>query len=181
MRLSDNCHLSLRTGLCQHSSIMLSALIAVHTAMNTPIAPATDEKSMDFWIGTWEVNSYQTKADGTILETLKMGTNTISKIKGGKVIHEDFKIPGFNGESWSVFNPQDKTWRQTWVDDSGGYLTLDGGQVGEEFVLNLSYPNKNQRMRFTKITKESFTWIWESKQEEKWSTAWRIEYKRIKK
>ncbi|QYK53736.1 MAG: hypothetical protein KF824_02320 [Fimbriimonadaceae bacterium] len=161
-------------------AIMLSALMVMHSAMNIPLTKETNEKSMDFWVGTWEVNSYTPKPDGTMVEALKAGTNTISKIKGNKVIHEDFKSPGFTGESWSMYMPKDKTWRQTWVDDAGNYIVLSGGMVGDEFILTTSYPNTIQRMRFQNITKDSFTWLWEAKKGDEWALSWRIEYKRIK-
>lgn len=154
--------------------------MVMHTAMKTPIAAETNEKSMDFWVRTWEVNSYTPQADGTIIEALKSGTNTISKIKSNKVIHEDFRTPGFNGESWSMYMPKDKTWRQTWVDDAGNYFVLSGGMVGDEFVLTTSYPNTIQRMRFQNITKDSFTWLWEAKKGDEWTLSWRIEYRRMK-
>jgi hypothetical protein len=163
------------------SFIMLPALIAIHTAMNTPITAETNANSMDFWVGTWEVNSYTPQPDGTVVEALKIGTNTISKIKSDKVLHEDFKTKGFNGESWSMYMPKDKTWRQTWVDDAGSYFVLSGGMVGDEFILTTSYPTAIQRMRFQKITKDSFTWVWEAKKGDAWTLTWRIEYKRIKK
>ncbi|MBL8068187.1 MAG: hypothetical protein JNM28_07040 [Armatimonadetes bacterium] len=140
--------------------------------------PDTDAKSMDFWIGSWVADSHQPDKDGKMQLAKDAAHNTVSKIKGGKVVHEDFHTGGFNGESWSVFDPKESKWHQTWVDDSGAYLTFEGGKVGSEVILTQTHPKKEQRMRFTKITAQSFVWIWEHKDAAGWKTDWQLDYRR---
>lgn len=160
---------------------MLSALFATAFLTDPIQSKTTDASSMDFWVGKWVANSHRPQPDGTIQESKNAAKNHILKIKADKVIHENFTMPGFNGESWSVYNPKENKWHQTWVDDSGAYLTLVGGFEGDDFVLNQTYPNTIQRMRFTNITKESFVWLWETKKGDKWELAWQLDYKREEK
>lgn len=139
--------------------------------------PAT---ALDFWVGTWSIDSTTPQPEGKPPVVQKdYGTNTITKTLKNKVIHENFRGTGFTGESWSVFLPQTQKWRQTWVDDSGGYLTFEGGMDGKEFVLNQLFPAPNMRMRFTEITKVSFVWLWETKNPDgSFSLKWRLDYRR---
>ncbi|MFM9873611.1 MAG: hypothetical protein ACKVQS_09135 [Fimbriimonadaceae bacterium] len=159
---------------------MTFALAATLLATMPTIKQDTNAKSLDFWLGKWKADSHQPQPDGTIQESKDAAKNHITKIKGDKVIHEDFTMPGFNGESWSVFDPKANKWHQTWVDDAGAYLTLVGGMEGDEFVLTQTHPNTIQRMRFTKITKDSFVWLWESKKDDTWTLAWQLDYHREK-
>lgn len=146
--------------------------------MMASVTSASPESDLNFWLGNWEMDSHQPQPDGSVKFAKGAATNTIDRIQEGKVIHEKFKMPGFTGESWSVYNPNDKTWRQTWIDNSGAYLVLEGGKVGEEFILNQTYPAQPMRMRFTKITPTSFTWLWERKVESEWTLAWQLDYRR---
>lgn len=134
---------------------------------------------LDFWLGEWALDSITPKEDGTLGEVDKdHGTNTIQREMKDKVIHERFDSPTFKGESWSVYNARTKKWHQTWVDDQGGYLTLEGGMEGSEFVLRQTHPTTTMRMRFSGIQKDSFTWSWERKTEDDWSLVWQLNYRR---
>ena len=137
-------------------------------------------RALDFWVGSWTCDSTRPQGEGKpdLIEK-NAASNTITRELKDKVIHEHFNMPGFVGESWSVYGPRTGKWHQTWVDDGGGYITLEGGMEGDEFVLNGIFPSTNNRMRFTKITKDSFTWLWEQKSPSgEWQLSWQLEYKR---
>lgn len=145
------------------------------------VASQTDTTAwFDFWVGEWKLTWKDAK--GNTVE----GENKISKIHDGKVLFEEFKAPqGYTGSSYSVFNPQRKEWKQTWVDSQGGYITLNGRKEGETRIFESSEPvtrGKDQllfRMIFHSITRESFIWEWQSTSDQKtWTTAWQIEYKK---
>ncbi len=88
---------------------------------------APEIKQFDFWVGEWNL---------TWADTLH-GTNLIEKIMDGCTLQENFYDPRMKyvGKSWSVYNPNKKEWQQTWVDNSGGYIALTGGKVGDSMVL----------------------------------------------
>jgi hypothetical protein len=81
----------------------------------------------DFWLGEWEVR----KTDGTLA-----GVNRIEKAHGGCVLKEQYSTPkGYTGESLNTYDPVKKTWHQTWVDNAGLLLLLDGRLVDGRMVL----------------------------------------------
>jgi hypothetical protein len=155
------------------------ALILANTLMSIS-EPESKPTDINFWIGVWNIDSYTPQPDGTLKEQKNAGTNTIKRIHNDLIVHESFDGPGLKGESWTAFAPGIKQFRQTWVDNSGSYLTFQGGKVGEEFILNQLLPNDTMRMRFTEIKEDSFTWIWEMKKGDTYELKWKVIYTRKK-
>ena len=84
---------------------------------------------LDFWLGSWDV-----RWEGGA------GTNDITRELGGKVVVERFAgrpALELQGLSVSVFDAEADLWRQTWVDDQGGYFALAGGMDGDSFVAHV--------------------------------------------
>ncbi|PKL82892.1 MAG: hypothetical protein CVV24_07805 [Ignavibacteriae bacterium HGW-Ignavibacteriae-3] len=154
-----------------------------HNAQQIP-APCSSPESnqFDFWVGEW--NLEWKDQSGNIFN----GTNSVRKILGGCVIEENFTgggNPAFKGKSVSVFNPALNRWRQTWVDNQGGYLDFTGAFTDDKMVLSRSFQTTEgekifQRMVFYNISSDSLTWDWEISADEgvTWSLKWRINYKR---
>ena len=75
-------------------------------------------------------------------------------------------------------------WRQTWVDNSHGYLDFTGGMRDGEMILEREGQVKGekvrQRMVWTDITADALTWRWERSDDEgaTWRTLWLIAYRR---
>ena len=154
----------------------------------TGLALAQDAKNMDpsqyfdFWIGEWNL-TYQ-ENDSTIAKA----KNSVTKVLGGQVIQENFEVlsgqnKGYTGKSWSVYNPKTKSWKQTWVDNQGAYLTFEGKIDGPKRIFSRETTNADgktitQRMVFYDITENSFTWDWEKSEDEgkNWTLLWRIQY-----
>ncbi|MDZ7773900.1 MAG: hypothetical protein U5K31_14335 [Balneolaceae bacterium] len=138
----------------------------------------------DFWLGEW--NLTWENRDGTT----GRGTNRIERILGGRVIQENFSaeggtMDGYAGNSWSVFQPASGMWKQTWVDNQGGYLDFTGAVDGDRRIFHRTGmdPQGNevlQRMVFHEITRDSLTWDWERSADggESWQLQWRIRYRR---
>ncbi|MEQ1933285.1 MAG: DUF1579 family protein [Fimbriimonadaceae bacterium] len=139
------------------------------------------ETHMDFWVGNWKFSG---RARKTATEWTEIsGKNSIKKVQGGKVVLETFDGAGFTGQSWSVFDANDKVWKQTWVDNSGGYLLFEGGKVGDKFILSQvnipkNKPKLSMRMVFQSITPKSFEWLWQSSTDsgKTWSSVYEIKY-----
>jgi hypothetical protein len=137
---------------------------------------------MDFWVGTWDAR--WEAGPGT---PAGAGTNTITREYGNCVIQEQFDggpaTGNLIGHSVSVYHASARMWRQTWVDNQGGYFALTGGQEGDRFVLTntqLSEQAPLQRMVFEDIAQNSFTWRWQRSTDNgaTWSDQWVIYYTR---
>lgn len=123
----------------------------------------------DFWLGTW-----QGVWDGG------EATNTITKIMDGRVILEQFRMPGFEGMSVSVYDPEEDVWRQTWVDSVGDYLDFVGGRVDGGMELRREAPGGLFRMLWHEIEPDRFSWRWERSTDggTTWEPRWLIAYER---
>lgn len=143
-----------------------------------------DSTLFDFWVGDWSLT--WTSADGKT----EKGTNHIVKILDDMVIQENFSDGknSFKGTSLSVYNPRLKTWNQTWADNQGGYIHLEG-VVSEGKRIFQTQPkevngiNVIRRMVFYDIKPNTFTWDWEQSQDggKSWALQWRINYERKEK
>lgn len=145
-----------------------------------PPCSSPEYRQLDFWLGTWD--AYY--AEGA---TQPGGRNVITRAYGDCVIQEEFdggpEAQGLIGHSVSTYHARSGRWRQTWVDNQGGYFALVGGPDGEDFVLVSHRLTDNvpvQRMVFADITPQSFTWRWQSSPDggATWSDAWVIWYRR---
>jgi hypothetical protein len=106
------------------------------------------------------------------------------------VILEEFEetpTPGeaaLHGRSWSVFDAARRAWRQTWVDDQGGYLDLTGDVVDGWFAFVRAAPEhgpgRRQRMVFRDVEASRFRWTWEGSADDgaTWELRWEIDYRR---
>ncbi|MCB0722093.1 MAG: DUF1579 family protein [Ignavibacteriae bacterium] len=150
---------------------------------NSQTTPCSSPESaqMDFWVGEWNA-SWQDNEGNT-----KTGTNTISKILGGCALQENFSTSdgSFVGKSFSVYNTRKGYWEQTWVDNSGAFLSFTGGPSGDKVILSREVNTKDgrhimQRMIFSDIKPDAFTWDWESSTDDgtTWNLNWRINYTR---
>jgi hypothetical protein len=161
--------------------LLLAALAAPLAHAQQPTLCQTDAADgLDFWVGTWDLA--WTSATGPA-----SGTNVITRELGECVIHERFVDPtGFEGESVSMLTPSG--WRQTWVDNSGGYLlfigeTHEDGTVREMRMAPFENPRGQMqinRMTWEDVTDDSLTWRWQASTDggETWSDTWVIYYTR---
>ena len=84
-------------------------------------------RAFDFWLGQWEVYD----PSGTL-----RGTNEIRATLGGCVLHERYTTPGgYEGESFSIYDAPRGVWHQSWVDNGGLLLRIEGGLRGGAMVL----------------------------------------------
>ena len=145
---------------------------------------AAELRQFDFWVGDWECAGKMLQGPEKWQET--KARNTIRKILGGKVIEENFRMVGLNGRSVSVYNPSQKRWFQTWVDDGGGYIPLSGAMDGKKMILNTrpapGNPSAYSRMVFSDITRNGFLWRWEGTKDDgrNWTLNWELHYTRVK-
>ncbi|MES1228423.1 MAG: DUF1579 family protein, partial [Armatimonadota bacterium] len=155
-------------------SIFLPAVLAM-----TQAQPVVHE--FDFWVGDWDIKT-ETRPDPRKEEwTNNTGKNHVEKILGSEVVQENFTGPNLVGKSWSAYDSVAKVWRQTWVDNQGGYISLDG--KFENGVMTLyTTPNmsgRKYRMVYQDIQTDSFLWKWEVQMKDgKWAPMFICHYTR---
>jgi hypothetical protein len=114
--------------LWRHALIVF-AMATIPALAQTP-APkpcaSPPEHQFDFWIGDWDVFT----PDGK-----QAGTNRIAPIYGC-VLHEHWKTPKMEGQSFNRFDPDRGVWHQTWVDSTGGILMIEGGLRDGAMVMS---------------------------------------------
>lgn len=156
-------------------------LIAYFLLFSGTLFGQQNADDFDFWVGEWNLHWYDQDSN------LITGENSITKDLGGSVIREMFRSEATktNGASLSVLSALDSTWHQTWVDNQGSYIPLDGITKGDQRIFQTKPYEQNgntfiSRMRFYNISVNSFTWDWEKSADngESWQLSWRIHYNR---
>ena len=97
---------------------------------------SAEHQQFDFWLGNWQVSN----KDGVL-----QGSNNVVSILDGCVVSENWQAAkgDFTGKSYNFYDNQLKQWHQTWVDNKGGVLFLDGNLQGNVMVLQGHRPNKD--------------------------------------
>ncbi len=156
---------------------------ATVTTPSTPAPCSSPEfRQLDFWLGDWDLSWQQ--PDGTTGQ----GRNLITKNPFGDcVIQEQFDgapTQALKGLSVSTYSAPHKQWRQTWVDNQGGYFSLFGGPNADgTFSLEmerLGDKGPYSRMVWEEIKVDSLVWRWQGKRaaEDEWADQWVINYVR---
>lgn len=168
---------------------VLLAVPAVAEQSSTNAAPAPkpctepQQAQLDFWVGNWDLTwpgQNQGKVDH--------GTNRIERVMEGCVVQENFSggdAMHLRGMRVSTFDARAGKWKQTWVDNEGGYLDLVGEFRDGQMVLSRQATRPDgskvmQRMVWKYITHDELDWSWEASKDggKSWQVLWPIHYKR---
>ncbi len=145
-------------------------------ALLEPLKPcATPEfRQFDFWVGDWDVEAPASPG--------ATSRNRISLINDGCTLREEYTTPaGYAGTSLNFYDAARKVWHQTWIDNQGGSLYLDGGRQGRAMVLaTTGDPQNVQRITWTPLDDGRVRQHWESSADggKTWSTAFDGYYSR---
>ena len=141
-----------------------------------PPCDSPEHHQFDFWIGDWQVH----RPDGALA-----GINRITREYGGCVIHERYATgKGYSGESLNVYDATRKTWHQSWVDNGGMLLLLDGGlrdgkMVMEGQTVGADGQATRHRITWTPNPDGSLRQLWQSTDAKgDWTTAFDGKYTR---
>ena len=105
----------------------------------------------------------------------------------GCVVQENFSAGEsghLRGTSVSTFDLRSGMWKQTWVDNEGGYLDFVGEFKDGNMILRRETVRDGtkikQRMVFKNISADEMDWNWEASQDggKTWKVNWPIHYKR---
>jgi hypothetical protein len=124
--------------------LLLVTLLCSHAIAAAP-CDSPEHGAFDFWLGNWQVHT----PDGKLV-----GTNRISREYNGCVLHERYDTGrGFAGESLNSYDAGRKVWHQTWIDNTGVLLLLEGGIRNGSMVLEGQTTGANAI-----VTKHRITW-----------------------
>ena len=166
---------------CPVAMVVIAAAVASSLAMPSRVAAAvacesSEHRQFDFWLGEWNVHA----PNGQLA-----GANSIKTEYGGCVLHERYTTSrGFSGESLNVYDSARKVWHQTWVDNSGTLLLIEGGMRGESMVLEGETTGADgqvtkHRITYTPNGKGGLRQHWESSGADgKWTTTFDGAYSR---
>jgi len=97
----------------------------VYSAIETAQFPCKHDaknREFDFWIGDWDV----VDAKGN-----RLGQSHVELMLGDCVLLENWSSSlGSSGKSFNLWDAGRKRWKQTWVDDSGGFHDYTGDFTG---------------------------------------------------
>lgn len=103
-----------------------STAYAADKALPPPVCSSAEYRQFDFWAGDWNVTQNGKQA----------GTNRIERILGGCALLENWAGTGGSlGHSLNYYDAPRKVWHQTWVDNQGGPLELEGQLESGNMVL----------------------------------------------
>jgi hypothetical protein len=167
-------------------TILLATLTALNLSAQSSTTPnpcaAPEQKQLDFWVGEWNLTCPGAKPAET-----GHGTNSMRRIMDGCVVQENFSglSDHLRGTSVSTFDTTSGKWKQTWVDNEGGYLDFTGEFKDGQMMLWREATGPNgakflQRMVWKNITANEFDWSWEASLDggKTWQVKWPIHYKR---
>jgi hypothetical protein len=98
----------------------------------------------DFWLGDWEVATPQGAS---------AGTNRVERLLEGCALQEHWEASdGSRGTSLSSYDAVARKWRQTFVDDSGDVLLLEGEFKDGRMVLQGEKAMGRQRGALQRIS-----------------------------
>lgn len=167
---------------CLAVLIFLPLLIAQSTVSVAKACDAPQQKQFEFWVGEWEL-TWPGEKPGEIGH----GTNSIKRILDGCVVQENFSgadSMSLRGTSVSTFDIRSGRWKQTWVDNEGGYLDFVGEFRNGQMILQRETVRDGvkilQRMVWKNISANEMDWSWEDSHDggKTWRVNWPIHYKR---
>ena len=165
-----------------------ATLAATCTLAQTPPTPpkrpdpcaAPETHQFDFWLGEWNVFT----PDGK-----QAGTNVIAPLYGC-VLHESWKgRGGFEGQSFNRYDAARGVWHQTWIDNSGTVLVIEGTftdgvmKMGDAGQPGKKEPNKLNEIAWSANADGSVRQHWRTSEDggKTWSTAFDGRYVRAKR
>lgn len=117
---------------------------------------APEYRQFDFWLGDWNVEAPANPG--------RTSRNRITSANGGCTLLEQYTTPGgFEGSSLNFYDAARKVWHQTWIDNQGQPLYLEGGLQGDAMVMQTTADATIvQRITWTPLPDGRVRQHWES-------------------
>lgn len=112
---------------------------------NSNSCATENHRAFDFWVGEWKVLNPKGK---------EAGRNQIKVEQGGCVLVENWSSADgvFKGTSYNFYNASTEKWNQTWVDNQGGSLLLEGNIQNGAMVLSGKSKGPQGQWQLDRIT-----------------------------
>lgn len=141
------------------------------------VCDSDEHRQFDFWLGEWTVYT----ADGKVA-----GQNRITLKHNGCVLHEHYVTErGYEGESFNAFDATRGVWHQTWIDNAGTLLLLEGGvEEGDMLLTGVGVDAEGRavthRIRWSRIGTDRVRQLWQSRaaSDEEWAVLFDGDYRR---
>ncbi len=147
--------------------LLLAGAATAQQQPGPPPCTTPEYRQFDFWLGDWNVESAASPG--------RVSRNRITRTNGGCTLHEQYTAPsGYEGSSLNFYDGARKVWHQTWIDNQGGPLYLEGGLQGSSMVLASTGDSQNiQRIIWTPLPDGRVRQHWESTTDggKTWSTV----------
>lgn len=152
-------------------SLFVFLSVQIGYSQEKEACPCCTEQHQEFhfWLGDWETFGLDDKL---------VGTNNIVLMQDGCVMQENWKSAAgkYAGTSYNFYNAESNTWVQTWVDNQGGSLQLEGAFRNGKMVL-MSQPVDDKkggsyinRITWTPNEDGSVRQLWETSSD--FGTTW---------
>ncbi len=152
-----------------------AAADAPPAAPNPPPCSAPEHRQFDFWLGDWDVRGPAGKV---------VGRNQVTRLHGDCVVFESWTSANgkVTGSSFNLYDAQAKRWHQTWVDNTGSLLQLDGGLQDGRMVLVSAPGATMNRITWTPLPDGHVRQLWETSSDRgaTWTTAFDGNYEKRK-
>ncbi|AWL13396.1 hypothetical protein HMF8227_02948 [Saliniradius amylolyticus] len=151
-------------------SLCLCVPLSSYAACNLP-----QHDQFDFWLGQWQVY-YQGKL---------AGLNSITEDLDNCVIREHYRTEsGYEGRSLNIYDAKTERWHQTWTDNTGLLLQLDGQYESGTMVLKGHGLDKTgqeieHKISWTPLADDTVRQHWQirSSNEHQWQTVFDGDYR----
>jgi hypothetical protein len=110
-----------------------------------PNCEASEHHQFDFWIGTWNVTEGGRAAGRNVIQ---------SDLKQCALFESWTAIDGSRGRSVNFYDRSRRRWHQSWIDDRGGALELDGHFIQGSMTLEGERPD----LTTGKLVRHRITW-----------------------
>ena len=145
-----------------NKAILLSLLLILNPGVvmsESKSCTGPEHRQFDFWLGEWDVFDEAGEL---------VGHNHIYPVLEGCALSENWtSVNGSPGKSYNFYDAAENKWHQTWIDQSGGALYLDGGLVDGSMVLSGPRPAEKggseiHRITWTQLKDGSVKQHWQS-------------------
>ena len=137
-----------------------------------PTCDAPEHRQFDFWVGEWTVRG----PAGRIV-----GTNRIEQVLSGCAIVEYWTSSGASrGTSLNFYDRATRTWSQTWIDNAGQVLRLEGTLRDGRMVLEGTTPASpgasaaRHRISWTPLEGGDVRQLWETSADD--GATWTVSF-----
>ena len=136
-----------------------------------PPCSSAEHRAFDFWLGQWQVSSAERPG--------WQASSSITLSNNGCSLNEAYTTPGgYAGSSLNFYDTARGLWHQTWVDNQGSPLHLEGNFANGSMILS----DDDNRISWSVQPDKRVRQHWQVTQDngKTWNTAFDGYYQKVK-